>query len=297
MGLAFGLLGFAATGFAQSAGTEKPGPVEDVHGLQVREVHPVATPTPFPLDVPGRPATSLEFRAPETMTAADRALAEGAQDEIARRAQLMGIRLAGTEEGVWGYEQAVCPVFPNHLVLEYSRNNGPGDVTLFTAVVPRGGEGHVRVIPVRRRGYSLWTPASSNELTLNDFNHMVKEQGGLSPDWVTTGLCYAALTGGHVRASLVALKREDEKYPLVIPVTLDVSRKGGAVVRFADNSRLPEGQATAWDLEFAQSGRLLKARRGPARQLVGVPVKADASGQVFQPTKESALELSKTGNQ
>ena len=300
LGFVVGLLGLAACGFAQSSGTGKPGPVEDVHGLKVQEVHPIPTPSPFPLDVPGRPATSLEFRAPEAMTVADRSLAEGSQDEIARRAGLTGIRFSGSGTdsslGSWGYEQAVCPVFPNHLVLEYSRSNGPGDVTLFSVVIPRGGEGHVRVIPVRRRGYSLWTPASSNALTLNDFNHIVKEEGALPGDWATTGLCYAALAGGHVRALLVTWKAEEQKFPLVMPMTLDVSRKGGAELRFADSSGLPDERSTAWDMEFAQNGQLVKVRRRPARELGWVPAKMDASQQVFKPTKESAVELSKPGN-
>jgi hypothetical protein len=301
MGLTAALLSFAACGFAQSSGTGKPGPLEDVHGLKVQEIHPAPTPSPFPLGAPGRPATSLEYRAPEAMTAADRSLAEGSQEEIARRAESMGIRVTAAEQGagqtgqgVWGYEQALCPVFPNHLVLEYSRNNGPGDVTLFSAVIPRGGEGHVRVIPVRRRGYSLWTPASSNALTLNDFNHMVKEEGSLSPDWVPTGLCYAALTGGHARASLVTWNAEEQKFPLAIPMTLEVSRAGGAHVRFADSSALPGGRATDWDMQFAQDGRLLKVRHGDAHVLVETPVKEDASKQVFQPTKES--EITRIGN-
>jgi hypothetical protein len=279
--------------FAQSA---KPGPAENLHGLTVRQTHGPETPTPFPLGVSTGRTQTLEFRTPEQMTAADKSLVAGNEEEIVRRAELQGFRLDGAESGEhgWGYEQAVCPVFPNHVVLEYSRDNGAGDVTLFSVVVPRG-EGHVRVIPVRRRGYSLWTPASSNALTLNDFNHMVKEEpAGLSADWLTLGLCYGALAGGHVRAGLIAEAAADEHYPLVIPATLAVSRKGGADVRFADTSA--KAGAKDWTLTFAQSGRLLKVTHKPARELVERPVVGQASEVKGRPVKESALDITKPAN-
>jgi hypothetical protein len=284
------MFSLAASGcLAQSSGSSQP---ENLHGLKVKELHPVPTPTPFPLDVasgaPGSRVQSLEFLAPDAMSAADRELAASAQTEITRRAGLQGFQLGTSERrseaprgasgGVWGYEQAVCPVFPDHLVLEYSRRNGAGDVTLFSAVIPRG-EGHVRVIPVRRRSYSLFTPASSNALTLNDFNHMVLEEpSGLSPDWLTLGLCYAALAGGHVRAELVADGPADETYPLLRPAQLIVSRKGGAEVDFAD-ATAPKSASLDWTLTFAQNGRLLKVSRKPSHELVE------------KPTKESTIDL------
>ena len=268
---------------------------EDLHGLHVVQVPVRPTPTPFPLDVHTRRVQSLEFRSPEVMTADDRELAASAQVEIARRASLQSFRLdENAGAGTWGFEQAVCPVFPEHLILEYSRINGNGDVSLFAAVVPRG-EGHVRVIPVRRRSYSLWTPASSNALTLNDFNYMVKEGGsGVSPDWLTLSLCYAALAGGHVRAALVAGRPADEVYPLLAPAKLSVSRKGGAAVYFADSTH--EVKPMEWELLFAQSGRLLKVKHVGARELVERPVSGTASEATGVPTKESAIDLNKPGN-
>lgn len=251
---------------------------DDLTGLRVENPKGTPTPTPFSLDVRTGRVQTLEFRAPDAMTEADRALAASAQGEIARRAALVGLHFDGegnTGEGRagadgWGYEQAVCPAFPEHLVLEYSRSNGAGDVTMFSAVVPRGGDGHVRVIPVRRRGYSLFTPSSMNAITLNDFNHMVKE-GGLSPDWLTLTLCYGALAGGHVRATLQAEKPGDEHYPLFAPALLTVSDKGGAQVDVVDAA--DQGKRARWKFEFAQSGRLLKVKRMGASALVEIPTK------------------------
>jgi hypothetical protein len=296
------LFSVAASGcFAQDSVSSQ---AEDLHGLKVKEIHPAPTPTPFPLDAAtgatGDGVQSLEFRAPDAMSAADRELVASAQAEIDRRADLQGFYLdssgQGTSErpssarGNWGYEQAVCPVFPDHLVLEYSRSNGAGDITLFSVVIPRG-EGHVRVIPVRRRSYSLFTPAPSNSLTLNDFNHMVGEtQSGLSPDWLRLGLCYAALAGGHVRAALVAAVPADEAYPLLMPAELVVSRKGGAVVHFADASP-PKSSSMDWALIFAQNGHLLKVSRKPSSELVEKPVRGNAEEVQGTPTKESTVDL------
>jgi hypothetical protein len=260
------LVGMAAMRVA--AQSPAAGPADDLSGFKVRQIAPKPVVSPFPMHGKTGRRQALDFRSPEQMTAADRELAEANEAEIARRAGLQGFDLGRERpgEGSWGYEQAVCPVFPEHLILEYSRGNGEGDVTLFAAVIPRG-EGHVRVIPVRRRGYSLWTPVSSNALTINDFNHMVVEgQEGLSPDWLTLGLCYAALAGGHVRASLAAQTAAEEAYPLIAPATLTLAGKGGAEVHFADAT--PKTRAMEWVLSFAPNGRLLKVKHVATTLLV-----------------------------
>jgi hypothetical protein len=264
-----------------SAQSSTPAPGQGMPGLTVNELHPKPMPTPFPLDRKTGRVQALEFRSPEQMLAKDRELAEASQGEIARRAGLQGIGVGRNGAG-WDYEQAVCPVFPQHLILEYSSGNAQGDKTLFAAVIPRG-EGHVRVIPVRRRGYSLFTPSSSNALTLNDFNHMVTEgHQGVAPDWLTLGLCYAALSGGNVRAALEAQTAAEENYPLFPPASLTVSNKGGAEVRFADST--PGTKSMTWVLTFAQDGRLLKVRHKPSYVLAERPVAG------------AAVDLEKPGN-
>jgi hypothetical protein len=243
----------------------------EIEGVKIRHIQPKELRTPFSLEAAAHGAPELQFLTPEQMSPADRKLADENQEEIQRRANLQGFGLRrGEEAGNWGYEQAVCPVFPDHIVLEYSRDNGNGDVTLFTAVVPRA-EGHVRVIPVQRRGYSLFTPSPSNAITLNDFNHIVKEEGrGLNPDWLTLGLCYAALAGGHVRAALLADLNEKEHYPLFVPAKLMVSYKGGAVVHFADTT--PHAKSMDWVMTFAPDGRLMKVKHTDSGELIERPL-------------------------
>jgi len=274
-------------------------PEQDLTGLTVREIHPRAVASPFPVDKKTGQGSALEFRTAEQMTPPDRELAEANEAEIVRRARLQGFYLSANGAGIpgvqggWNYEQAVCPVFPGHLILEYSRISGPGDVTLFSAVIPRG-EGHVRVIPVRRRGYSLFTPSSSNALTINDFNHMVDEgRNGLPADWLTLGLCYAALAGGHVRASLLAQTPADETYPLFGPAKLTVGDKKGAEVRFADIT--PHTKAMDWKLTFAQNGRLLKVKHTASLGVVEKPVAGTAMEVKGVPVKGSVVDLNKPG--
>jgi len=254
------------------------GQTETVQGLRVRELHPSPIPAPFDINATTPALQELQFLAPEAMKPADRALVDANQDEIRMRASRQGFNLdqSGSASSGWAYEQAVCPAFPQHLILAYSRGNEQGDITLLSVVIPRG-EGHVRVIPARRRGYSLFTPVASNDITLNDFNHIVLEEGlrervdsrhkskTLSQDhvlagadWLTLGLCYSALASGHVRAGLQAAKPADETYPLALPAQLRVSQKGGADVWFADTT--PEAKSMQWEMRFAQDGRLLKVR-------------------------------------
>jgi hypothetical protein len=258
---------------AQESGTTG----EAMPGVTVQEMHPKPAKRLFPITGENDAEPSLEFRTLEQMAAPDRELVEANLGEVERRARLAGfdVNAAGAAEsrgepGGWGYEQAVCPVFPQHVILEFSRDNGRGDVTLFSAVIPRG-EGHVRVIPVRRRGYSLWTPSSSNALTLNDFNHMVAEGGGgLNRDWFTLGLCYAALAGGHVRAALVPQTREEQVFPLLAPAMLREGSDGSAEIRFTDAT--PHVKAMLWTLNFGANGQLKKVKHSLAGEEIERPV-------------------------
>jgi hypothetical protein len=271
--------GCSASGWGQDSGqasiqASATTPGEAVDGIKIVENHPIPPQSPFPTSGRGKNLQSLDFRAPGQMSPEDMRLAEDAQTAIAERAVHQGYNVwnnVGSGPEQWNYEQAVCPAFPDHLILEYSRDGGRGDISLFSAIVPRGNEGHVRVIPVRRRSYSLWTPTPTNELTLNDFNHMVKEStNGLDPDWLTIGLCYTALAGGHVRAALQAMTPAQEAYPLFAPAKLTVFSKTGAEVRFADITPYadPKARAMLWRMNFAQSGRLLKVRHVAASEIV-----------------------------
>jgi hypothetical protein len=160
-----------------------------------------ATPRPLPFPLGGEataPAAALEFRFFDQMSPRDRDLAAGAESTIGERAGFAGLEF---NQGKWSYQQVVCSALPGHLFLQFTRNNGIGDVSVFSASIPRSGDGQVRIIPILRRGYSLFSPAPINALTISAFNHIrAEEQAGETPYWLATGLCYAALAGAHPKA-------------------------------------------------------------------------------------------------
>ena len=202
------------------------------------------------------------FKSEEEMTEQDRAEAANAEAAIGEKAGFMGL---GYDQGQWTYKQIVCAALPNHLFLQYTRNNGAGDVSLFSASVPRGGEGRVRIIPIEMRGYSLFSPAPINALTISAFNHIRGEEraaGADVPDWLGTALCYAALAGGHPQAAHMPNVEESAKADNSPTATLEVEVNGRATLSFADVAAMPGPME--WTMIFDRKGTLLKAKHAPA---------------------------------
>ena len=226
---------------------------------------------------PARPGITdrVWLRSEDEMTAQDRAEAANAEAVIGEKAAFLGL---GWDQGKWTYRQVVCPALPNHLFLAYTRNNGVGDVSLFSASVPRGGEGRVRIIPIQMRGYSLFSPAPINALTISAFNHIRAEEraaGAAVPDWLGTALCYAALAGGHPQAARLkglndranaAGAEEDAKEVSAPPAMLEVEVDGGATLSFADVAASP--RPMEWTMIFDRKGTLLKAKHAPAELVI-----------------------------
>jgi hypothetical protein len=234
---------------------------------------------------PVKPGTTdrVWFRSEDEMTAQDRTEAANAEASIGEKAGFMGL---GYDQGKWTYKQVVCPALPNHLFLAYTRNNGVGDVSLFSASVPRGGEGRVRIIPIQMRGYSLFSPAPINALTISAFNHIRAEEhatGEDASDWLGTALCYAALAGGHPQAARLVGGDENLKAAGAPAAMLEVEMDGGATLSFADVAASP--RPMEWTMIFDKKGTLLKARHAPA-DLVTVhklnPAPVDQKGRARQ---------------
>lgn len=229
--------------------------------LKIKKLPQKTVPTPFPpgSEAPGRVRT-IEFRAPEQMTPADLALEANAQAAIRERAGFQGLEF---NEGKWSYSQIICPALPNHLFLLFSHNSGAADASAFSVSIPRGSDGRVRIIPILRRGYSLFSPAPVNALTISAFNHIrAEEHSEKAPDWLETGLCYAALAGAHPVAALLAENGADQKFPAAMPAVMEIPNEGGAVIRFADTAALP--RPAEWSMTFDGKGKLLKATHTPA---------------------------------
>jgi hypothetical protein len=230
-----------------------------------KEIHPVERPMPFS-SVAGGNANSIEFRSVGQMTQKDRDLVTAAESSISERAGHWDLEFNG---GNWSYQQVVCPALPNHIFLRFTRNNGTGDVSVFSASIPRGGLARVRIIPILLRGYSLFSPAPINALTISAFNHIqAEEHPDKAPEWLGTGLCYAALAGGHPQEVYLAQDPRSQKFPVALPALMKIT-SGGAILSFADVSAAP--RPMEWTMTFDGQGKLLKATHKPAAL---IPVKA-----------------------
>ncbi len=244
------------------ARAQKEVPQSDVREREVKP-RPVVPPGPFIVKDEGSSSEKpIVYRTVEQMSQEDRLQAANAESSIAERANYSGLEF---NQGAWSYEQVDCPAFPQHIFLRFLRNNGAGDVSMFTASIPRGGEGHVRIIPIQMRSYSLFSPAPVNAMTISVFNHIRAEENPEKtpvPDWLGVGLCYAALAGGHPQLGLVSAQPQAEKYPLSSSAALAVSEDGAADIAFSDVGE--GGKPVEWRMKFARNGNLLRAAKGPA---------------------------------
>ncbi len=223
---------------------------------------------PFALHAPSRQAGSIAFRAEDSMTAPDRQAAAGAMPAIRKSAALAGFDL---DHGRWTYQQIVCPVFPNHVLLLFSRNNGAGDVSEFSAAVPRNTEDAARILPILRRSYALFPPAPANGLAISVFNWIrAGENPRKKAPWLTTALCYAALTGTRVVLPEPAGKNTKAGVPLAMSPLLNVGADGSAVIRF-DDVEAPQ-HPKEWDLAFNSDGELLRVTVTPVPALRVTPL-------------------------
>ena len=270
-------------------------PAQDLSAthLKVRPVPDAVPPMPFP---PGSAAPGVvapvEYRTADQMTQKDRDLVADAESSIGEHVGRVGLEF---NQGAWSYQQVICPALPNHLFLRFLRNNGTGDVSVFTASIPRGGEGRVRIIPIQLRGYSLFSPAPINALTISAFNHIrAEESPEKTPDWFGTGLCYAALAGAHPQAADLELDAENQKFQTAVPAQLEIPVGGGAIVSFTDVAATP--RRMEWSMIFDRKGRLLKATHLPMGQFAvnAVPTSdVEPKGAPLPPTIQ---EIDSAGN-
>ncbi|MFZ1083886.1 MAG: hypothetical protein WAN35_02840 [Terracidiphilus sp.] len=212
-----------------------------------------AHPLPFSLDEARLDSTALiDFPSGEKISQQDRDLRMRSLGAISERANAAGLDFA---QGTWDEQEIVCSALPNHLFLLFTRGSGTGNASSFTASIPRGG-GQVRVIPILRRGYSFFSPAPVNALTISIFNHIRAEEHPAQPaEWLATGLCYAALAGTHPQVGLAGdvYQRKDSN---VAPGSLTIAG-GGIEISFIDLNI--HSRRNLWRMSFDGSGRLLKA--------------------------------------
>lgn len=242
-----------ASAQGQTAVNDSPSP-----SPRMKPVPQKVRPLPFVIDARNSEAShGVEFRTVDQMTARDREQAANAESSIGEHTRYTGIEF---NQGSWSYQQVVCPALPGHIFLRFLRNNGIGDVSMFTASIPRGDEGRVRIIPIQLRGYSLFSPAPVNAMTLSAFNHIRAEENpdhAPVPDWLGTGLCYAALAGAHPQLPPESPAVLNARFITDGIAMIDIPDNGGAVISLNDVS-VPTRPMT-WSMTFDGRGKLLKA--------------------------------------
>jgi hypothetical protein len=257
--------------------------------LRVRQQQVVAQSMPFPPDVrtSGR-VYSIELRTAEQMTLQDRDLAMNSESIIGEQAGFAGMEFS---QGEWGYRQMVCPVLPNHLLLQLTYSGGTGDVSVFSASIPRGIGGKVRIIPIQRRSYALFSPAPVNALTISVFNHIrTEEPSNTAPDWLTTGLCYAALAGANPRIALLGEAPQNQLiFPKELPAVLEIPTNGGAIISFTDVAAMP--LPMKWTMTFDGHGKLLKATHARAPLLAAKVIYPKSTAEKIQPVLQNSADL------
>lgn len=234
----------------------KPVPAVSSGGsYKTRTLPPVVDISPSSFNtLPSANAKNLQYITENQMTEADHRLVEDAEPAIREGAALAGFELS---TGKWSYEQLACQALPEHLLLLFKADNGVGDVSLFSAAIPRSGHGRIRVIAIQRRGYSLFSPAPENPLSISAFNQIrADEPASKNSDWLATALCYAALTGAHPEISPPPVQSTNSELSLSFPPTVEVETGGDSTVRFVDVAA--GHQPREWALTFDSNGRLLK---------------------------------------
>ena len=145
-------------------------------------------------------------------------------------------------------------------------------MTVFSASIPRNGEGRVRIVPILKRGYSLFSPAPINALTISAFNHIRREEGETANgDWLGNALCYAALAGS--RPEILPPDAEPAVHKPIPALTaamdVELQTHGTEVLRFDDAAARPHPME--WTMTFTYQGKLVKATHKPAPMLTVNP--------------------------
>jgi hypothetical protein len=241
---------------------------------QARAIHapfPIKSKLPFTVEI--RPATAI--------SAQDQQLESNEENSIRERA---GVHLMDFTPGGWTYSQIDCPAFPGHLFLRFTRMEGKGDVSAFTASVPRFGQGKDRIIPIQRRGYSLFSPAPINTMTMASFNHILTEEKSSGElDWAAIAVCYAALAGTGSQGTLT---------PVGAPI-LHLQPDGGAMIVITTT----DPRAKDWTMSFDRKGMLKKATHTGVADYTLHPVPKQGHAQ-WQPVAGSYVSAAnKAANQ
>lgn len=209
----------------------------------------------LPLPLAGHSRLEVEIIPEAAMSAENKQLIAGVVPELRRRAAIDVISL---DQHDWAIQQIGCTAFPHSLVLRYTSGKSPRERSEFIATIARAGR-EVGLIPIARKGYSVYSPTPTNAMTIGAINTLLAREDA-KPPVSQIAVCYAALIGakpqaGHDGGSFVKLE---------VPPAIKVPAAG-------DESVLVTTQAIpsqSWSLEFDHKGKLLKAEQASGGAMV-----------------------------
>lgn len=209
---------------------------------------------------PGATDRWIAYRSEEELNADDHALAVKAQPAIREAATLAGMEFSQAQ---WSYRQLECAAIPDHLFLLFESHPSTGDVSRFSVSIPRASNSQLRVIPVERRGFTLFTPAAVNPLAIAMFNLIrAEEPKGAPADWLASSVCYAALTAPRGEVALSATRGTDAGFALSYPPSVELGEQGESTIRFVNVASASEPMQ--WALTYNGEGQLEKVEHDPA---------------------------------
>lgn len=216
--------------------------------------------------------TGLDLRNRSQMTAQDSQVVLQRTQDIAHSAEFYGYSL----DSSWTYQQTLCPIAPNHVLLNYTRTEANGSLSNFSAVVPRQS-GVVEIFPILRSGISPFAQ-QWGEHSYAVFNRLVAQErigmkrldmsSAFSMPWKDLALCYVALV-------TTPEKNAQAPFQLASEVTVSIHDRGQPDVGFtASDTNMSYSN---WSLKFSSNGLLLKAFRDQHSVLYTPDPSADPS--------------------
>src|SRR5215469_11927884 len=131
--------------------------------------------SPFALDTQKVSAVQpIRVLSENEMSPEDHDLVADAESSIREKAGFENMEFEGAG---WTYHELVCAALPNHMFLRFTRDDGTRQMSMFSAAIPRNGNGSVHIIPIVRKGYSLFSPAPIGAMTIAAFNRIREEDG------------------------------------------------------------------------------------------------------------------------
>lgn len=231
-------------------------------GLRVTPALSKPLVSPFLTQNQSPETTTLKYVSVDQLGASDRALLQSSLPRIVTLAQEQGFDFQGQQGGApsgWIARQADCSALPGHLLFSYERAAGTHSEASFTVAIPRTGNGRIHLVPVERRGFTLYTPSRRNRITIAIFNDLLKDDArAVRSDWLGLGLCYAALAGDQVQAVTTHQPSSPPStgipQPTYTTASLSLSWKQPPAITFVG---LPPGGSTPrqWTLIFTPPDR------------------------------------------